>query len=277
MRRFFGDRSGNMRRLIINADDFGLTGSVNRGIVACHQAGVVTSTTLMVNTAAAAEAAALAGENPSLGVGLHLNLASGEPALPPEAVPSLVDGNGRFPGLAGAVLRLTAGRVNIQELEAEIGAQIEKCTRLGVAPTHIDSHRHLHIHPRLMAAIGRVCPGKGITRIRGYRMKPRSPRALAVAAAARLAGLPPGMKAPDRFFGVEVMGKKDMALALAKALAADGDVLEFMCHPGYADAELAGVSGYNRLREVELQALLSGGMRAVIRAAGVEMVSYGDL
>ena len=144
-------------------------------------------------------------------------------------------------------------------------------------PTHIDSHRHLHAHPRLAAVLVKACPGRGITRIRGYRMAPRSPRALAVAVVARLGGPTAAMRSPDRFFGVEVMGKKNMAAALGRELTAAGDALEFMCHPGYADEELSMISGYNNLREAELNALLSQEMKDVIEAAGITLVSYRDL
>lgn len=266
-----------MKRLIVNADDFGLTTGVNRGIIECHRTGTVTSTTLMVNARASRDAAALAAGNPSLGVGLHLNLTSGKPVSLPGAVPSLVDDDGCFPGYKRAVIRLTTGAARRRELEAEVAAQIKKCTSLGVAPTHMDSHRHLHAHPRLAAVLADVCPPLGITKIRGYRMAPRSPRALTVAAVARLGGQIAGMSSPDRFFGVEVMGKKNMAAALGRELAAAGDIMEFMCHPGFADEELSLVSGYNSLREAELNALLSKEMADVIRTAGVKLVSYRDL
>lgn len=266
-----------MNRLIVNADDFGLTGGVNRGIIDCHRAGVVSSTTLMVNGEAAAAAAAAAASNPGLGVGLHLNITTGAPVLPPGAVPSLVGPDGRFPGRNRAVLRLTAGRVRPLELAAEIAAQIEFCIKLGVVPTHVDSHHHIHAHPRLRSVMGSVCPRLGITRIRGYRTAVRSFRALAVAAAARLPAAGEPLKSPDRFSGMEVMGKKNMARALKRELGVRGDVLEFMCHPGYADEQLSEASGYSSLREVELRALLSGDFSRVIRSAGVELVSYSAL
>lgn len=266
-----------MKRLIINADDFGLTDSVNRGIIECHRAGTVTSTTLMVNGRAGREAAAMAAANPSLAVGLHLNLTSGRPVSPPRAVPSLLGENGGFPGYKRAVLRLTTGTARRRELETEVAAQIEKCVAMGVAPTHIDSHRHLHAHPRLASVLAEVCPPLGIMKIRGYHMAPRSLGALAVAAVALLGGQTASMSSPERFFGVEVMGKKNMAAALGRQLTAPGDTMEFMCHPGFADEELSLVSSYNILREAELGALLSREMKDVIQSSGVKLVSYRDL
>ncbi len=263
-----------MKRLIVNADDFGITRGVNRGIVDCHRRGIVTSTTLMVNGEAAAAAARLAAENPSLGVGLHLNLSSGRPVLPPERVPTLVRRDGGFPGAATMLARLSAGVVERRELEGEIAAQLQACRSLGIEPTHVDSHHHLHAHPVLATALVRVCRREGIDRARGFKFRPGSVKAAAIRLAAFL---PRRLKTPDRLAGIEVMGERDVAAYLEEKLALPGDVLEYMCHPGYVDERLMAVTSYNRLRLVELEALLSPEVRQVIAAAGVELVSFREL
>lgn len=265
-----------MKRLIVNADDFGLTEGVNRGILDCHQRGAVTSTTLLVNGDAAQAAAAAAAAHPRLGVGLHLNLTSGKPVLAAGKVPSLIDDEGFFPGMSAMVRRLISGRARRDELAAEVQAQIDKCIELGIDPTHIDSHHHLHALPRLRSVVCGVCRKAGITRMRGYHMSARSLKSFAVAATARVpAGEP--LITPDRFSGIEVMGRGDMAVTLEHELAAPGDTLEFMCHPGYADDNLSRVSGYSSLREVELKALMSEDFIRVIEAAGVRSISFRDL
>jgi predicted glycoside hydrolase/deacetylase ChbG (UPF0249 family) len=266
-----------MNRLIVNADDFGLASGVNRAIVECYQRGVVTSATLMVNGGAAVEAALLAADNPGLGIGLHLNLTSGTPLMPADSVPSLVGEDGEFPGLKAALWRLTTGGARAHELEDEVAAQIDRLTKLGIRPTHIDSHHHLHAHPRLRSLIGRICPKHGITRMRGFHMSARSPKALAVALAARLPSSGSGMRTPERFSGIEVMGNRDMAASLKRSLAADGDVLEFMCHPGYADEDLAMVTSYNAPRQAELLSLLSEAFTAAMDEAGVSRISFAAL
>ncbi len=259
-----------------------MTGGVNRGIIDCYRDGVVTSTTLMVNGEASAPAAALAAENPGLGVGLHLNLTTGRPVLPPRRVPSLLGRDGRFPGKGYMIARLSTGSISRAELDAEIGAQIAACRALGIKPTHIDSHHHLHAHPEVAAALLRVCPGEGIHRARGYRMKPRSPRAAGI----RLAAVMPwpgrarggaGMITPERFAGIEEMGSLDIAGKLASELEADGDSLEFMCHPGYTDETLRRLTSYSDLRETELAALLSQRLRDVIEDAGAELTGFSGL
>ncbi|MFA6002404.1 MAG: ChbG/HpnK family deacetylase [Thermoleophilia bacterium] len=265
-----------MKNLIVNADDFGLTEGVNRGIIECHKRGAVTSTTLLVNGDAAQSAAAAAAGYPLLGVGLHLNLTSGRPVLAAGKVSSLVDDEGLFPGMPTMVRRLISGRARRDELAAEIRAQIDKCIELGINPTHIDSHHHLHALPRLRSVVCEVCRKAGINRMRGYHMSARSLKAFAVALVARM---PAGksLRTPDRFSGIEIMGRRDMAEKLKHELAATGDTLEFMCHPGYADESLSRISTYNSLREVELKALMSEDFIRAIEAAGVRPVSFRDL
>lgn len=266
-----------MKRLIVNADDFGLTSGVNRAIIEAHQAGSLTSATLMVSGRAASEAAGLSRENPDLGVGLHVNLTSGAPVLAPEKVPSLVGSDGRFPGMEKALIRLTIGMAKSQEIEAEVVAQINCCRELGVEPTHVDSHHHLHAHPRLRRVLTRVCQKAGIRKARGYRMGPRSSKAAVIRLAAALPVGARELRTPERFSGIEVMGTTNMAAALERELAATEGTLEFMVHPGYADRELALTTSYNHLRQVELKALTSGEFLRVAREAGAELISFRDL
>ena len=136
-----------MGRLIVNADDFGLTSGVNRAIIELHAAGLVTSTSLMARAGATDEAIELACATPSLGVGCHVVLVDGEPVLPPEKIPSLVDARtGRFPdSLTAFLLRLFTGRIRAEEIEAEAAAQIAHLQQRGVRLTHIDTHKHAHI------------------------------------------------------------------------------------------------------------------------------------
>jgi predicted glycoside hydrolase/deacetylase ChbG (UPF0249 family) len=259
-----------MKKLIINADDFGMTEGINRAVVDCFRYGTVTSTTLMVNGEALESARILAADNPALGVGLHLNLSDGRPTLPAASVSSLVGADGLFPGSKKALMRLSVSAVNREELDNEIAAQIEAVRSLGIEPTHIDSHHHLHAHPVVGAAIARVCPKLGITKARGYRLSPRSPKSAAMLS-------PGGLKSPGRFAGIEVMGERNIAAFLRKELKARGDTMEYMSHPGYVDARLCRISTYNRLRQVEMEALMSAEVTGVIREAGVQLISFRDL
>ncbi len=271
------DESDNMKQLIINADDFGLTQGVNRAVIECYQRGVVTSATLMVNGEAAVEAALLAADNPGMGVGLHLNLTSGEPMMPRESVSSLLGSDGRFPGMKQALWRLTAGRCKALELEDEIRAQADRLIKLGIRPTHIDSHHHIHAHPRLRSIIRKVCPRLGIMKMRGYRMSGGGVKAIMIAWAARIPASGEPLTTPDRFAGIEAMGGRETAAALRRALSGEGDTLEFMCHPGYADTALEQISSYSKPRETELHNLLSTDLTEAIEESGARKISFAAL
>lgn len=157
-----------MSRLIVNADDFGLTSGVNRAILELHGAGVLTSATLMARAAASAEAVALARATPSLGVGCHVVLVDGDPVLPPHEIPTLVDHRtGRFHATLGTFLeRLFTGRIVAAEIEAEAAAQLSLLQAESLALTHIDTHKHIHMFPAVLRPVLRAAAGGGIRRIR---------------------------------------------------------------------------------------------------------------
>ncbi len=138
-------------RLIVNADDFGMSRGITDGIILAHRYGFVTSASLMVNMPAAKYAVSQLASVTRLGVGVHLNITAGRPVLPAEEVPTLVDANGRFHGAAAMSRKLWQWRAIGSEIEAEFRAQIQWMKERGVTPTHADSHQHMHIYP---AAIG---------------------------------------------------------------------------------------------------------------------------
>jgi len=153
--------SPEKRRLVVNADDFGLSSSVNEAVIRAHREGILTTASLMVNEAGFAEAVKLAGENPRLGVGLHLTFLMGHAALPPEKIPGLVNARGEFSASpVGAGLNYFFKRSLREELRAEIHAQFEKFHATGLTLDHVNGHLHLHLHPTifkiLMADAGRL-------------------------------------------------------------------------------------------------------------------------
>jgi len=136
------------RRLIVNADDFGLSRSVNEAVVRAHREGILTSASLMVNEAGCDEAVKLAKENPQLGVGLHLTLLMGHSALPPEKIPGLVNRHGEFSGSPVATgFRYFFQRNLREQLRAEIHAQFKRFDATGLPLDHVNGHLHLHLHP----------------------------------------------------------------------------------------------------------------------------------
>ena len=134
-----------MRRLIVNADDFGFTSGVNRAIVEAHTHGVVTSSTLMANGKAFAEATDLAQRTPGLSIGCHVVLIDGEPVLPPDQIPTLTSSLRFRDGLKQFAARSLAGRMSAEEIAAEAAAQIREIQSTGISVSHVDTHKHTHV------------------------------------------------------------------------------------------------------------------------------------
>ena len=166
-----------MRRLIINADDFGMTYGVNRAITETHRAGVVTSATLMANESAVDDAITIASENPSLGIGCHVVLVDGVPVSEPDSVQSLIglrNGNDvRFrPGIAHLALAAVSGKVSEGEVHAEAAAQIQRLQSRRLTLSHVDCHMHSHILPLLARGVLRAARDYGIQAVRVVDVMP---------------------------------------------------------------------------------------------------------
>lgn len=284
-----------MKKLIVNADDFGLTAGVNRAIIEAHTRGMVTSATLMANMPAFAAAAALAREHPSLGVGLHFNITQGRPVADPSRVSSLLDERGEFPESGAAFARrLIAGRLRIEEVVIELRAQIEKALDAGLRLTHVDSHKHTHAIPQVYEAIITVIREYGVNAARLPREEWRFDRAaksfkliaqsvgafgaaqLCRISEARLKRL--DVRTPDFFFGVTRTGfwTKDWLIGLIERLPAGSS--ELMCHPGYNDDDLRGAKTRLRAsRENELRLLTDPDVIAKLEERGVMLINFASL
>lgn len=262
--------------LLINADDFGLTPGVNRSIAELSQAGALTSATLMATAVYFEDAVALAKANPGLEVGCHVLLVDATPALPPAQIPSLCPDGRQFRVTLSELVRdLYLGRVRNSEIEAEVTAQIRKLQSAGLRVSHIDTHKHTHVFPRILRPVLRAARACGIGAIRNpfepawaRRATPASslPRNAAVAALGwhrraftRLV-LEAGFATTAGTIGVLATGTLDVTKTVERLLAAvppGDDVWELVCHPGYPDAALDQVRTRLRAsRAQEHQALL---------------------
>jgi chitin disaccharide deacetylase len=273
---------------------------VNRAIVEAHSRGVVTSSTLMATGAAFAGAVESAKNLPQLGIGCHILLIDGEPALHSEHISSLTrpNGSGRFrDGLGTFAVRALSGRMNPEEIEAEASAQIRKLQAAGIAVSHFDTHRHTHLFPKILRPLLRAAAECSVRAVRnpfGPRLPLRSHQLFArpnfltryaelhvlnrFAAKFRVAVDREGFRTPDGSLGIEVTGALDEKLFHAIARSIPEGTWEFVCHPGYNDADLQ--SAHTRLRksrETELQVLILPTARAVLAEEGVELISYRDL
>ena len=282
-----------MKRIIINADDFGLCRSVNEGVILAHTRGVLTSATLMANTPGFDQAVDLARANPGLGVGLHLNFVRGRPVSPPGKIASLVGSDGLFFRSATAVVRgLFSGRIKKEDLEREGRAQVEKALAAGVRLSHFDSEKNIHVLPPLVGLVLKLVEAYNIRKVRfikeyGLSVSLRqSFKALFLTFSSRLAAARlrrAGVVITDRFYGICNSGRLT-AGRLARILTGlQSGSAEIMVHPGFVTEELkelettVGAYYINRYRESELRALLDPGPAETARRCGVRLISFHDL
>lgn len=281
------------KQLILNADDFGLTKGVDDGIIRAHREGILTSATLMANGGAFAHAAELALGNSSLGVGCHLVLVGGRAVAPARQISSLADSDGRLPGSLGSfVTRVTAGSIRRADLERELRAQIEKLQRAGIWPTHLDTHKHTHAHPRVLEALGRVAQEFGITRIRKPIEHLRDSWAakapvgqLVAASAARAVSLKfealsrkYGLRSPQNFLGLASTGALNPAALRRLIDTLPEGQTEIMLHPGICDEDL--IQTGTRLckeRELEMNALIDPDVKHAVVSKGIQLITYAEL
>lgn len=281
-----------MKQLIVNADDFGLTPGVNRAIIVGHTRGIITSTTLMANMPAFAEAVRLAQEHARLGVGLHFNITQGSPVARPELVRSLLNARGEFLGTGMLAWRALVGQLRGAEVRIELRAQLEKAIKAGLRLTHVDSHKHTHALPQVLQAIAATIPDYGLYAVRLPRERAQfttgSRRLLQQSIAAfglsQLCRLSQGrlrqtsLQATTAFFGIAQTGywSKRWLLELLARLPAGAS--ELMCHPGYADEALGQLQTRLRAsRQVELQLLTDPEISAAVRAHNITLINYGQL
>lgn len=275
-------------RLIINADDFGLTSGVNRAILELHRQGVLTSATLMAQAAATDEAIAIARATPALGVGCHVVLVDGTPAA--GNLKTLAPSGAFFKTLGDFLQHLLTGRIEETEIEAEARAQIQSLQSRGVALDHIDTHKHTHMFPRVLRPVLCAARACGVRSVRNpfepawsTSVTPGAP--LVRRAEVRLLRLlsqsflrivaEEGFSTTAGSLGVLATGTLDRQTveALVRAVPSSNLIYELVTHPGYNDADLAAAN--TRLltsRDTERQAL------QVLRSTpAMNLISFADL
>jgi chitin disaccharide deacetylase len=293
-----------MKRLIINADDFGLAPGVNRAIVELEKAGALTSTTLMATAPYFSAAVHLAFEQPRLAVGCHIVLVDGSPCLPAGEVPSLLDPQRRsamgpktgfsFRNSAGSFLAdVLRGRVRAGEIEAEGIAQIKRIQSSGLTVSHIDSHKHVHALPQVLAPLLRAALQCGVRCVRNpfeprwslratrpasglRRMQVHAMRTQHGAFSRLITGH--GMSTSDGSMGLLATGILDDSVLRSLLLAMPDGTWELVCHPGYRDQVLDRVRTRLRAeRETERNALLEVIPEVVENDAGLALTDYHQL
>ena len=286
-----------MRRLIVNADDFGLTPGVNRAIVEAHAQGMVTSATLMANAAGFEDAVRLAKSCPELSVGCHVVLVDGTPVSSPSQIPTLTGGAdcGRFERrLSSFAMRAVGGSLNPAEVETEVAAQIRKLQAGGIQPSHVDTHKHSHVFHQVLRPVLRAAKACGVRAIRNPfgrvafsavlgrpKLWKRYGELMLLNPLARnflrsVQG--EGMRTPDGSVGIAATGALDERLFRQILETLPDGTWEFVSHPGYNDADLGNVqTRLRQSRETELHLLTSPAIRETLERNGIELISYRDL
>ncbi len=276
------------RHLVVNADDFGISRGVNRGIVEAYRSGVVTSASLMPNLPAAEDALTRATTCHDLGLGLHLTLTAGRPLSPPASVPTLVDGDGHFHVLGTLLARLSLGQIRTDDLRRELTVQVEWALRRGVRPDHLDSHHHVHVHPRvapIVIGLAREhqidwvrCPAEGGPSPALLRIAPKdAARTVAISTfglMTRLLVRQAGLRTTRHFRGIGLGTGFDERGLLTALDALPPGLTELMTHPGHPDQELAQLTVFAEGRDRELAALTAPAVRDLIRRQRIRLTSF---
>lgn len=288
-----------MRNLIVNADDLGWTAGVNRGIAEAHRNGIVTSASLLANGPAFADGVRVARELPRLGVGVHLNLSDGKPVAPPQEVPSLLNEAGELSGgPESLLLRIATRNLDPNHVEKEWDAQIRKTVVAGIRPTHLDGHKHVQMLPGLFSIALRLAKKHGIDAVRvshessslraalnaggdsaavllkqgvqarGLKFLARDARKMAERA---------GIATADYFCGIAQTGVLTVQGVRKLLTNLPDGTTELMCHPGYADADLATTATrLQQSRQTELQILTDESVRKIVADLGIRLINYGE-
>ncbi len=290
-----------VRRLIVNADDFGLTAGVNRAIVETHIGGVVSSATLMANGARFEDAVTAARSAPNLSVGCHVVLVDGTPVSPPGALDTLLairsaEPDKFYSSLSAFAARAMLGGFDRDQLVAEVTAQIRKIQSAGLQVTHLDTHKHAHIFPEILTALLRAARICGVRAI-------RNPIVPVKALPARLFKGKPhlwkrygqvrvlhtfsgqfhqrtkraGLVTPDGVLGVIESGSVGISLLRQTLANLPEGTWELVCHPGYNDADLRA-AGTRLLdaREEERRLLTSAELRQFLDEQKIRVIGYRE-
>jgi chitin disaccharide deacetylase len=286
-----------MRNLIVNADDLGWTAGVNCGIAEAHRNGIVTSASLLANGGAFADGVRTANGLPGLGVGVHLNLSDGAPVASAGQVRTLLGEDDEFSGgPENLLLRLTAKRLDLREVEKEWDAQIAKVRSAGLRPTHVDGHKHVQMLPGLFAVAVRLAKRHGIEAVRiaheasplrtalsdgnesssvTFKQGVQARGLKLLARRAREMAERNGIATADYFCGIAQTGVLSKPGVLKLLASLPEGTTEFMCHPGRLDDDLRkSRTRLQQSRQKELEILTDKTVRKSVADLGIRLINY---
>lgn len=280
------------RRVIINADDFGLCEGVNRAVEKSHLHGVLTSASVMTNMPFAEEAVQIAKKHPKLGVGVHLNLTKGRPLSNEASLAPLLSWRGRFVRCASVISFLTFVIPTLRKaLKAEFAAQIKWLIDKGIRPSHLDSHKNFHTFAYIYPIVCQVAREFNIPAIR-YCYEPREvsilpwpvaakeskKKARLVSFSAKINRLQnPGFLKTEGTFGMSHIGRINENYYRALSLYNSLRTAELMTHPGFPEGLNREKTGLIYQRKAELDALCSERTKKFLADAGMKLINYSRI
>ncbi len=279
-----------IRKLITNADDFGLSQGVNKAVIEAHTTGILTSATIMANMSASDEAIELAKKTPTLGVGVHLNVSEGKSLSTDSAVQLLLDDSGEFGHSAYKLaFKTITNKKILKAVEVEFAAQISSIIDRGIKPTHLDSHKHFHLLPPVYRIVCSLAADYGIGAIRWpwepatvcfgdwppVEFADKMRAFLARQMALKCQKLDKRFIKNDVFFGIAHTGRIDDAFWSELSKTQFIGVAEVMTHPGYPQ----GLKNTRLLeqRKTELKWLCAPSTKQTLAEAGIKLVHYGNI
>ncbi len=288
-----------MKKVIINADDFGLSNSINKGIIESALKGVVTSTSLMVNMQGFEDAINIIKQSPFLDVGIHINLIRGNSIAPLYKMKSLMRKEFFLGSVFSFFIKLYQKKINLNEVELECRAQIEKALRAGVNITHIDSDKHIHMLQPLLGIFIKIAKEYNITKIRflnelpyvfhktfnaGYIFNKNFYGILyhhIYASKNKSVLTTNGIKTTDFFYGMCETGNMVWTRYEFILRNLKNGSTEIMCHPGYIDEGCKVTSLLNDnikySREKEIEALCGVKLKKLIQQSSIQLINFKEL
>lgn len=278
-----------MKKLIINADDYGLHEVINQGIIEGFMHGCISSTSIMAGAPAFEDGVNLLKDN-KLGVGVHLTLVASAPVGDPKKIASIVDAEGNFfSSYPEFIKKNFFGLISLDEVYQEFYAQISKVVSAGIHITHLDSHQHLHVLPGIIDVV--ISLAKEF-RIKAVRVPAENYFFYDDFSFARYIGKcglsflaqrakkklqKENIISPDHFWGMMAGGNmNDIKLNQIISTLPDG-INEIMVHPGCNTSELQKVFDWQYNWEQELSALTDKNVLKSLQYNKIELVSFGAL
>lgn len=272
-----------MKKIIVNADDFGSHEMINSAAREAFNFGVCRSASVMAGGIAFDDAVNAARECSGLGTGIHFTLVMGNPVLPPSEIPSLVNSEGKFhDNFSVFVKRYFSGRIRLDEVQRELSAQLEKILNAGLTLTHSDSHQHIHTLPAIFDIVLRLSESAKIKAVRipyssGFTLSPGKIGLKIFSCLSRITARKKGFTFSENFAGLVGGGSVSESRLCGIIDGLSEGTTEIMTHPGANNKVLQKFSGWDHDYESELSAITSKAVLEKMKQRGVEAVNFSQI